>query len=143
MTVPGVSCKAVATQNSSEWPCSMCPFPQLRLVGVRTSYIHILVFPGHLEFWTPLQIPIWGPPLGCVLLHQDSIPFRPCPLQDDIPLTPAFPSRYLSPEESNWPQGSVPLRKVIALTTAFPSELHFAQAAFPSVLRFASGQCPL
>ena len=28
-----------------------------------------LIFPGHLEFWTPLQIPIWGPPLGCTLLH--------------------------------------------------------------------------
>ena len=72
MTMPGVSCTAVATQNSSEWPCSMCPFPQLRLVGVRTSYIYIytfLIFPGHLEFWTPLQIPIWGPPLGCTLLQ--------------------------------------------------------------------------
>ena len=22
-------------------------------------------------FWTPLQIPIWGPPLGCTLLHID------------------------------------------------------------------------
>ena len=65
MTVPEVSCTAVAAQNSSEWPCSMCPFPQLRLVGVRTSYICILlIFPGHLEFWTPLQIPIWGPPLA-------------------------------------------------------------------------------
>ena len=36
----------------------MCPFPQLRLVGVRTSYIYMfLIFPGHIEFWTPLQIP--------------------------------------------------------------------------------------
>ena len=34
MTVPAVSCKAAATQNSSEWPCSMCPIlPWLRLVG--------------------------------------------------------------------------------------------------------------
>ena len=69
MTMPGVSCKALATKNSSEWPCSMCPFPQLRLVGVRTSYIYFLIFPGHLEFWTPLQVPIWGPPLGCTLFH--------------------------------------------------------------------------
>ena len=45
--------------------------PQIRLVGVRTSYIYIffLIFPGNLEFWTPLQIPSWGPPLGCTLLH--------------------------------------------------------------------------
>ena len=65
-----VSCKAVAMQNSSEWPCSMRPFPQLRLVGVRTSYIYFfLIFPGHLELWTPLQIPIWGPSLGCTLLQ--------------------------------------------------------------------------
>ena len=33
-----VSCKAVAMQNSSEWPYSMCPILQLRLVGVSTSY---------------------------------------------------------------------------------------------------------
>ena len=69
MMVPGVSCTAGAIQNSSEWPCSMCPFHQLRLVGVRASYIYFfLIFPGYLEFWTPLQIPIWGPPLGCTLL---------------------------------------------------------------------------
>ena len=61
MTMPEVSCTAVAVQNSSQWPCSMCPFPQLRLVGVRTSYIYFsLIFPEHPEFWTPLQIPIWG-----------------------------------------------------------------------------------
>ena len=77
MTTPGASCKAVAIQDSSEWPCSMCPFPQLRLVGVRTSFINIsLVFPGHLEFWTPLQIPIWAPPLGCTLLQNQSHNFK-------------------------------------------------------------------
>ena len=63
MTMPEVSCTAVAVQNSSEWPCSMCPFPQLRLVGVRTSYMYFsLIFPEHPEFWTPLQIPIWPLP---------------------------------------------------------------------------------
>ena len=35
-----VSCTAVAVQNSSEWPCPMGPFPQLRLVGVKTSYMY-------------------------------------------------------------------------------------------------------
>ena len=60
MTMPGVSCKAVATQNSSEWPCSMCPFPQLRLVGVRTSYI----FFSNIS-WTPWVLdPITNPFLG-------------------------------------------------------------------------------
>ena len=49
---------------------SMCPIPQLRLVGVRTSYIYFfLIFPGHPEFWTPLQIPICAPTLGCTLLQ--------------------------------------------------------------------------
>ena len=47
MTIPEVSCTAVAVQNSSEWPCSLCPFPQLRLVGVRASYMYFLIFPGH------------------------------------------------------------------------------------------------
>ena len=30
-----------------------------------------LIFPGHLEFWTPLQIPSWGLPLGCTLLQEE------------------------------------------------------------------------
>ena len=73
MTMAEVCCKAVAMQNSSQWPCSMHPIPQLRYVGVRISYIFFfLIFPGHLEFWTPLQIPIWGPPLGCTLLQYSS-----------------------------------------------------------------------
>ena len=67
MTVLEVSCKTDAMQNNSQWPCSMCPIPQFRLVGVRTS--HILIFPGHPEFWTPLQIPVWGPP-GCTRLQK-------------------------------------------------------------------------
>ena len=62
MTMPGVSCKAVATQNSSEWPCSMCPIPPwLRPVGVRTSYIHfsnISWTPGVLD---PITNPFLGP----------------------------------------------------------------------------------
>ena len=62
MTMPEVSHKAVAVQNSSQWPCSMCPFPQLRLVGVRTSYIFFLIFPGHPEFWTPITNPYLGLP---------------------------------------------------------------------------------
>ena len=52
----------------------MCPIPPgSGLWGVRTSYIHFSNFPGHLEFWTPLQIPSWGPPLGCTLLQDPSV----------------------------------------------------------------------
>ena len=70
MTMPGVSCKAVATQNSSEWPCSMCPFPWLRLVGVRTSYIYF----SNIS-WTPWALdPITNPFLGpSTWLHPASI----------------------------------------------------------------------
>ena len=80
MTMPEVNCTAVAVQNSSEWLCSMCPFPQLRLVGVRASYIFFPIFPGHLEFWTPLHIPVWGPPLGCTLFQKDWLAFSLTPL---------------------------------------------------------------
>ena len=44
-------------QNSSQWPCSTCPIPQSRLVGMRISYTFL--FPGHPEFWTPLQNLLW------------------------------------------------------------------------------------
>ena len=70
--MPGVSCKALATQNSSEWPCSMCPIPPgSGLWGSGHLTCIFLIFPGHLPFWTPLQIPVWGPLLGCTLLHRD------------------------------------------------------------------------
>ena len=69
MTMPEVSCKAVAMQNSSQWPCSMCPIPQLRLVGGKDILYIFLIYPGHFEFCTPLQIPIWAPPLDCTLLQ--------------------------------------------------------------------------
>ena len=49
MTMPEVSCKAVAVLNSSQWLCSKYPFPQLRLVRVRTSYIYIF---SNIS-WTP------------------------------------------------------------------------------------------
>ena len=52
MTILEVICKTVAVQNNSQWPCSMCPIPLFRLVGVRTSYIFNIS-------WTPLQIPLW------------------------------------------------------------------------------------
>ena len=33
-------------------------------------YIYkFLIFPGHPEFWTPLQIPISAPPLDCTLIQ--------------------------------------------------------------------------
>ena len=70
MTMPGDSWKALATQNTSEWPCSTCPIPLgSGLWGEDILYIFFLTFPGHLEFWTPLQIPSWGPPLGCNLFQ--------------------------------------------------------------------------
>ena len=48
MTILEVSYKTVAMQNSSQWPCSMCPIPQFRLVGVGTSSIYFSTIS-----WTP------------------------------------------------------------------------------------------
>ena len=67
--MPEVSCKAVAIQNSSEWPCSMCPIPQLRLVGVRTSYIFFSNISWIPQALDPIKNPYLGPPLGCALLQ--------------------------------------------------------------------------
>ena len=44
MTILEVICKTVAIENKSQWPCSMLPIPQLRLVGVRTSYIYFFQY---------------------------------------------------------------------------------------------------
>ena len=66
--MPGISCKTVVIQNSSEWLCSMCPFPQLRLVGVRTSYMYF----SNIS-WTPWVLdPITNPYLGPSWLHPVS-----------------------------------------------------------------------
>ena len=46
MTMPEVVCKTIAMQNNSQWPCSMCPIPQFRLVGMKTSYVFNIS-------WTP------------------------------------------------------------------------------------------
>ena len=76
MTMLEVNCTAVAIQNSSEWPCSMCPIPQAQTCGgedIMCVCVCVCVFLGHLEFWTPLQIPTWGPPLGCTLLQSAMI----------------------------------------------------------------------
>ena len=49
-------------------PCVPSPLAQA-CEGEDILYI-FLTFPGHFEFWTPLQIPSWGPPLGCTLLQR-------------------------------------------------------------------------
>ena len=71
MPMPGVSCKTVAMQNSSQWSCSMCPIPQFRLVGVRTSCIFLVFSRPHYKSLSR------GPP-GCTLLQP--------PLSDIHPL---------------------------------------------------------
>ena len=50
-------------------PAPCVPSPSSGLWGWGHPIYIFLIFPGHLEFWTPLQIPSWGPPLGCTLLH--------------------------------------------------------------------------
>ena len=70
MAILEVICKTAAIQNNSQWPCSMCPIPQLRLVGVRTSYIYIF---SNIS-WTPSSGPhyksLFSIPLGCTRLQE-------------------------------------------------------------------------
>ena len=72
MTKREVSCEAVAIQNNSQWPCSRRPNPQLRLVGVRTSFIYFFYFlntlsspPHYKSFFTRPP----APTIGCILLQ--------------------------------------------------------------------------
>ena len=92
--MPGVSCKAVAIQNSSEWPCSMCPFPQLRLVGVRTSYIYFSNISWTPWVLDPITNPYLGPsswlhpvsPWGKAMQHENHF--------KDFPVSPGHPNRF-------------------------------------------------
>ena len=43
-------------------PAPCVPSPSSDLWGWGHPIYIFLIFPGHVEFWTPLQIPIWGPP---------------------------------------------------------------------------------
>ena len=70
--MPEVSCKAVAVQNSSQWPCSLCPIPQLRLVGVRASYIYFSNISWTTSVLDPITNPYLGPPLAVPLLYITS-----------------------------------------------------------------------
>ena len=72
MTVPGVSCKLLLPKTALNGPVPCVPSPPVQTYRGEDILYIFLIFPGHLEFWTPLQIPIWGPPLGCTLLQFDS-----------------------------------------------------------------------
>ena len=76
MTMPEVSCKT-CVQNNSQWTCSMCPIPQLRLVGVRISYIYFFcMFPGH-QVLDLITNPYLGGPLAvpCYTTNMDGCGF--------------------------------------------------------------------
>ena len=46
-------------------PAPFAPSPSSDLWGEDVLCIYIfLIFPGHPEFWTPLQIPMWAPTLA-------------------------------------------------------------------------------
>ena len=51
-------------------PVLCVPSPLGQACGGEDILYIFIIFPGHLEFWTPLQIPSWGPPLGCTLLQS-------------------------------------------------------------------------
>ena len=60
MTILVVIYQIVNMQNNFQWPCSMCPSPSSDLWGGGLPIF--LIFPGHPEFWTPLQILLLGAP---------------------------------------------------------------------------------
>ena len=45
-------------------PAPCVPSPSSGLWGLGHPIYVFLIFPGHLEFWTPLQTPIWAPLLA-------------------------------------------------------------------------------
>ena len=52
-------------------PVPCVPSPSSGLWGWgHPIYFFSLIFPEHPEFWTPLQIPLWAPPLGCTRLQD-------------------------------------------------------------------------
>ena len=57
-------CYSKTTLNG---PAACVPSPSSDLWG--WGHPIFLIFPGHPEFWTPLQIPLWGGSPGCTLLH--------------------------------------------------------------------------
>ena len=56
-----VSCTAVAIQKSSDGPAPCVPFPSSGLWGWGHPIYIFLIFPGYLEFWTPITNPYLGP----------------------------------------------------------------------------------
>ena len=121
MTVPEVICKTVDMQNNSQWPCCMCPIPQFRPEEVRTSHI-FLIFPGHPEFWTPLQIPLWGPP-GCTLLQ----PYKSSHAEPAPKFGGAFLSSMLPPLCS-----SISLIKCLEIPLGLPLDFYLGEPKNPN-----------
>ena len=77
--MPEVICKTVAMQKTSQWPCSMCPIPQFRFVGVRISYIfnisripqvlHLVTNPSLAGCGGGLAAPCYIPSVGNLSVH--------------------------------------------------------------------------
>ena len=85
-----ISVKPVKGYRYVKWPCqrlsakllvfkttlnglTQCvPSSSSDLWGWGHAIYFFLIFSGHPEFWTPLQIPTWAPHLGCTLSHSIS-----------------------------------------------------------------------
>ena len=93
MTVLEVICKTVTMQNNSQWPCSMCPIPQFRLMGVRTSHIFNISWTSWVldpitnpSFGGPLAEPSYttiNPPPGSILYLQNNSELGAADLDDE------------------------------------------------------------
>ena len=54
MTMPGVSCKLLLPKTALNGPVPCVPSPLAQACGGEDILYIFLIFPGHLEFWTPL-----------------------------------------------------------------------------------------
>ena len=66
----GLAAKLLLCKTALNGPVPCVPSPLAQACGGEDILYIFLIFRGHLEFWTPLQIPSWGPPLGCTLLQS-------------------------------------------------------------------------
>ena len=66
----GLAAQLLLCKTALNGPAPCVPSPSSGLWGWGHPIYICLIFPGHLEFWAPLQTPIWGPRLGCTLFQH-------------------------------------------------------------------------
>ena len=122
LTYPWNQLKVIDMLNdcSRGYPQNCCYSKQLSMALLHAShppaqsgggedilYIFFLIFPRYLDFWTPLQIPIWGTPLAarCYILSL-SLPSSTMCLPLSVS-TYIWPSLFMICSVSLWSSSSM------------------------------------